>query len=166
MANYYGADQIVGDDLAELIGDDEGDAEYGAGSRMPGGGQRVPPGLRVLQKRKDTLFQQPLPITATSVAAGATAVISMQPQRTIRVERIVVPRSLTDDFVINSVNVGQEPQFVADGSLPEHIFAPDEVGICLKGDTANVGNLITVSVTNTSAGALTFRGAILGTVLN
>lgn len=167
--NYYGDDQIVGDDLAELIGDDyygDDEPEEFSGRRRGGGGKRVHGGLRVMQKRKDTLFKQPLPIPATVVGAGATVVISMQPQRTIRVERLAIPRSLVDDFTINSVNVGQEPQFVAEGSLPADIFAPDAVGIGLKGDTANIGNLITMSVTNTSAGSLTFRGAILGTVIN
>lgn len=169
--NYYGADelselfgddQIVGDD--EIIGDDDEPNEFSGRAR---GGTRVRGGLRVMQKQKNTLYKQPLPLPASaSIAAGASSFVVVQPQRTIRVERLVVPRSIVDDFTVDAVNVGQEPQFVAEGAIPADVFAPDAVGVGLKGDTANVGNTITVRFTNVSAGAAIFRATILGTVLN
>ena len=101
-------------------------------------------------------------VSAAAVAAGASARITTRPQVPFRIDRLVVPSDLAGLFTIDDVKVGKNSQFAAEGSVPARIFQENGVGVCLKGDTAQISMDVTLSVTNISGAASFFRAAIIG----
>jgi hypothetical protein len=98
----------------------------------------------------------------TAIAAGASARITARPQVPFRIDRLVVPSDLAGLFTIDDVKVGKNSQFAAEGSLPARIFQENAVGVCLKGDTAQISMDVTLNVTNISGAAAFFRAGIIG----
>lgn len=153
LDEIFSGDAIVG---TEIVGAD--------GRRhLLGQPQRGP---QVVKTQRRTLYRQILPIPVTSVATMVTATITMKPQRVMRVERLVIDAVVAPDFDIASLNIGQENQYVAAGTVPAGIFVPDAVGILLRGSTASVGTEIVMQVTNNNASTKHFKGAFIGTVLD
>jgi len=101
-------------------------------------------------------------VSAAAVPAGGFARITTRPQVPFRLDRLVVPSDLAGLFTIDDVKVGKNSQFAAEGSVPARIFQENAVGVCLKGDTAQVSMDVTLSVTNISGAAAFFRAAIIG----
>lgn len=123
-------------------------------------------GAATRQRPMTGSFSQPLPIPPTSFTTGQALDIELRPQRLFRVERLVVDSVIAPFFRILDLKVGQNTQFVASGALPSTIFSEVAVGMRLKGDTANLGNTIVISLQNIDANTRVFGGAILGTVIN
>ena len=153
LEEIFSGDEIVG---TEIVGAD-------ARGRLLGRPQRGP---HVLKTRPNTLYRQLLPIPVTNVGIGATATITIKPQRIMRIERLIVDAVVAPDFDIVSLNIGQENQYVAAGLIPAGIFVPDAVGVTLRGSTASVGTEIVMEVKNNNAAAKNFKGCFIGTVLN
>ena len=101
-------------------------------------------------------------VSAAAVAAGASTRITTRPQVPFRIDRLVVPSDLAGLFTIDDVKVGKNSQFAAEGAVPARIFQENGVGVCLKGDTAQISMDVTLSVTNISGAASFFRAAIIG----
>lgn len=106
----------------------------------------------------------PLPIGPVTIAAGATAPISLQPQDSILVQQLVLQSTNAEQFDILSFTVGRDDQFVGDGALNGDLFSSAaQQNVQLKGSTANLGNIITLRVQNLdTVNAQVFRGMILG----
>ena len=162
----YG-EEIVGDeeDMDQLIG-----AVAQAIQRRRGAAPARRPPQRVqmqaprpqIQRIQNTSFRRyPLGLGATSIGAGATAVIQANPQLPFQVNRLVTPST---GLLIDNLQVGTASQFVAAGAVPVEVFRPDAVDVDLKGDTAVPGVAVQITISNPTAGALTFSGAIIGSV--
>lgn len=184
----YG-DEIVGadeDDIADILSglgyDDElgaddwyDDSELGAfnirsmlaklaKARGRGRGRRRRyPGRRAALKpvRATSLRRYPLGLGVTTIAAGASAVISASPQLPFKIERMV---TAVTGFSINNISVGTVSQFVAAGAIPSEVFAADAVGVALRGDTAVPGVQVQITVTNLGGAPADFSGALIGLV--
>lgn len=101
-------------------------------------------------------------VSAAAVGAGLSARITTRPQVPFRIDRLVVPSDLAGLFTIDDVKVGKNSQFAAEGAVPARIFQENGVGVCLKGDTAQISMDVTLNVTNISGAAAFFRAAIIG----
>jgi hypothetical protein len=111
---------------------------------------------------------QKAPIDSVStIGAGATQVVTTRPQRKFRADRFTISPNSTS-WLVNSIQIGVDPQFVtASGSTGGGEFDPLATnGANMKGSTANPGIDISVSVTNTSVGALRFTGSFTGPSLD
>lgn len=115
----------------------------------------------IMPMRNRQLRRYPLGLGATSIGAGATAIISANPQLPFRVSRLVTPSS---GLLIDNVAVGTVSQFVSAGAVPVEVFAPNAVGVALRGDTAVPGVQVQITISNPTGGPLVFSGAIIGTV--
>lgn len=112
------------------------------------------------------LRRQVLPVGQVTLAAGASTILSAIPQRPFRCERLVITTNgAPNDVLVTDVRVGATPQFVASGSVAADMFQATAVGSSLRGDTAQPGITVSVSVTNTSAAPLTINAAIVGEAL-
>lgn len=115
---------------------------------------------------------QMLPLDSiTTIAAAATSVVNGNPQRKFRADRFTVSPSRSAAgaslWLINSVNIGVDPQFVANGTVDGTTFDPLATsGANMLGSTATPGINISVSVTNQTAGALRFLGSMTGPSLD
>ena len=117
----------------------------------------------IVQEREWTKSREYiLPFTFLAVGSGLSATLSSSPQWPFRPYRVVVPSSIAPSVLINSINVGQQPAFAADGAVSAEGFSEVAWGthICL--DSASPGINITVTVTNTSAAPLDIRLMMLG----
>lgn len=106
----------------------------------------------------------PIGVTVTAVATGDTEVIPAAPQNLFRGERLVVPSDIAFDFGIVDVKVGNQSQFVQSVEVPAAMFSEVAIDTHVTFDTAEVGNQISVSAHNKSAGDLDFTAGILGTI--
>jgi hypothetical protein len=122
----------------------------------------------MLRKQTHTrpVKDQILPVGPQAYLASATADVVLIPQRTFRPNRLVFSSLITPFFTMNSLLVGQDPQFVAGGSVPLEVLSQVGVGVGITGTTANLGNTITIGLTNLDAvNPQTVRGAIFGTTV-
>lgn len=120
------------------------------------------PGPQLVQRQPGRIDETPLPVTATSVAAGASADIAMNAQIIFSPRRLIVPDSIASFFTIDAFSVGNVPLFAGNGSIPAEAFRPDSVNPNVRKVTAQPGVPITIRVTNVDAVAHTFRAAVFG----
>jgi len=108
----------------------------------------------------------PMGFGLTPVAAGANVIINAQPQVNYRPSRLVVPDSVAPSFMINDFKIGMRSQLVAPGALPAQSFTQEAVGTAMHLDTVNVGQFVTLDVTNVSTQTVNFAAALFGCTLN
>jgi hypothetical protein len=100
---------------------------------------------------------------STLVKANSSANINAQPQVAFRPERLVIPASIADDFIITDIKVGKNSQLVSTGAIPAAAFASSRSEANrMRMDTAQISMFVTVSVTNTSDMDRHFQGVIFG----
>ena len=109
---------------------------------------------------------QTLPCTSLTVLTTATRDISLQPQRPFRPEKFRASSTHTAPFfVITAYSIGQDNQFVGPGSIPCDLFSEVALYSQISAYTANLGNLITLTVQNIDGNTRDFRSAFFGTSL-
>lgn len=102
--------------------------------------------------------------SASDVASNATVTISTQIQVPFRAKRLVVDPNIAAAFFINNIFVGTDFQGASTVNLPASMFVPESLAP-LQLTTAQVGNTITLSVTNRSLAPLRFLAGMIGDVL-
>jgi hypothetical protein len=102
-------------------------------------------------------------VPSTLVTSGSVADITIQPQEMFRIERIIVPSDIAFSFIFTDIKVGQASQLVAAGQLPCGAFTEVAVDSYVSFATANVGNVVILSVQNIDSSDQTFRAMLLGT---
>lgn len=106
----------------------------------------------------------PLNFGAESVAAGATVPLSARPQKTFKVQRMIVPSSIAPFFTIRRISIGTNNQSVdASGiGLSAEVFTEVSQNSLVEFDTAVVGIDITIEVTNIDTNPHRFAATFLG----
>lgn len=179
-----GNDFEVGDEIDEIVGDDDlddalgDDAILGAvlGADMilggPSGGKAALARAiaakhgRVLTKRAPQGAQeQVLGFERATVVALTEATVRAFPQRKFRTERLTIAASIANFFDVLDLRVGRDSLFVDVGPVPAEMFSQVGVGTALRGYTANLGNTITLQVENIDAGNQAIRAGIRGTAI-
>ena len=181
----YEEDYLVGDEIDDILdalegGDvegygeeivpigyefeDEPDRDQYVGARSRGLRRRpAPRGARgrMVKQRPRQWRRYPLGLGTTSIGVGATAIITLLPQLPFKLERLSSPAA---GLVIDNIQVGTVSQFVAAGGVAVEVFGPTATGIGLRGDTAVPGVSIQITVSNPTAAAVVFSGALVGLV--
>lgn len=99
----------------------------------------------------------------TVVSAGTAATIQLQPQQLFRTERLIIPSDIAPFFRIDDIRVGNRSQLVTTGSLPGSAFSEVAIDAYVEFDSADIGNLISLTVFNTDDEDQTFLAMLLGT---
>lgn len=124
-------------------------------------------GSAVLQQTPRREYKQVLPCTSLAIGAGLTRDIQLNPQRPFRAEKFRASSTHTAPFfVITAYSIGQDNQFVGPGSIPVDLFSEVALYSQIEAYTANLGNLITLSVQNIDTNTRDFRAAFFGTSLS
>ena len=152
------------------VGEDFGDIEEIVGAtaplsyRPPQQMMQRPQGQVQVQRIQRQRFRElVLPLSsAAAIAAGAAATVSTVAQEMFRARRLVVDPTAAASFTIQDVKVGNRSQLIASGTLPATMFMATAVGVGLRGDTARVGQTVSVNVTNTSGGGVIFLAGVIG----
>jgi hypothetical protein len=175
-----GIEEIVGDDLLGdgFVGDgfvgDE-DAVVGAYKHLKAHGKgREADALKALINRRvsaGSIVRDVNPTKSreyvvgfgiTTVTAGSTVPITVQPQVLFRPERLVVPSNIAIDFMLTDLKVGKNTQFTAAGSVPAVVFSESAFGVRLKLDTCQISMQIIIGVQNLSSKDRNFMAAMIG----
>lgn len=155
---FIGEDAIIGQEPMAGMGM----AEQAALARSAGGfiaKEKVP---------SPTAFYQMLPfsfdVPGTEGPGSNTVVVPLNPQRTFRVDNLIITSPEGPFFELSSWNVGQLPMFVADGSVNCAAFseAAAQKGVGLRGFTANQGAQIVLRFTNLDTDTHRLSGMLSG----
>jgi hypothetical protein len=130
--------------------------------------QAVGPQVVNVQPRNVREFAIGFGPTSPAVNPNQTVIVAAQPQIIFRGSRLVVPSvfgtsTVAANFTINDIRVGKDSQFVSAGPLPAIAYLENAVGTAMGLDTCNVGQLITLNVTNVGAAAEVFIATVFGT---
>jgi len=170
MPNYYGDEELIGDEEiisgADYVGDDD-IARLLAMGAAAAPAHRSLPGRRVttVQARQGLWKRHYLPLNLTSgttVAAAGTGTLQNNPQRLFKPSRLVIASDVAGLFSVQNLFVGVKPQLVATGSMPARLFSEQSFDTDFEGDTAQISQAISVQVTNTSLGTSAISGAMRG----
>lgn len=183
MSQYYDDDEVddlldelAGEDDQVVVGYDEivgGDEIVGARPRRRTSVQNMqrarvldPQAVRLVKRAAGPRRKKILAGTTTSVAAADTAIITYESQENFRPEEFFVQGVNIDSFLIESIKVGTEEQLVNTGAVPADVFGPNGLRSNIQLKTMNLGATLAVVVRNTSAGALDFNSAFIGTAVD
>lgn len=169
-------DELSGDDVAiggkEIIGAQE---IIGAAAkklakqilshRMKSARNIDPDAVALVQSPAGPRRRKVLAGTTTSIGPGATAVVEFTAQEDFRPEDFFVQATNIASFLILSIKVGTEEQFVNTGAAPADMFGANALRSQVHFKTMNLGTVTAVTVRNTSAGALDFNSSFIGTAV-
>ena len=174
-----GLDQIVGANLSQIVGQAVSNAlaTMGGQQTSPGAQDFYPQSAPMMPRGSQGMPHEvplgsngprefPMGFGLTPVAAGANTIINAQPQVNFRPSRLVIPDSVAPSFMVNDFKIGMRSQLVAPGALPAQSFTQQAVGTAMSLDTVNVGQFVTLDVTNVSVQAANFAASLFGTTLN
>ncbi len=167
---------ILGDDEAQaLLGELLGYSDYdilGAARRSPAASrlmqQRAAQRGAVVTRRSPSNVRRlglPFDTGSTLIAAAAQATITVQPNVTIRPERLKVAPSCADAFRITSVAIGRRLQFAAGGSIHASLYSALNPNNQVQWDTADKREPIEMVVVNDSGAGARFMAELIGTVV-
>lgn len=112
------------------------------------------------------LRRQVLGFGSQSVGAGATVTFSAQPQRTMRLEKLVATASAAG-LLVTGINIGADPQFVNVGAgVPIEMFSANALDNSLRSVTANLGHVVSIQVQNPTVGAITCSLGAIGEAMD
>ena len=118
----------------------------------------------VADRGEEDLTRKILPIPVTSVPANSTVRLTIQPQELFKAKRLVVDPAVAGDFRISNAKVATRDQFSGPGAVPAAVFGPNAFDVNIDWTTCEVGELITLDITNTdTVDANIFSGCFLGT---
>lgn len=127
---------------------------------------RAAGGVYVREKEPQVEYEQILPCTSLAIAAGATREITLQPQRPFRIKNFRCSSTHTAPFFeVTAFTIGQDNQFIAPGSVPLDVFSEVALYSVVRGQTANPGSLVTLTVVNIDVDERDFRAAFFGNAL-
>jgi hypothetical protein len=166
--HYLGADvEILGADALDLLGNDAANVAslLGAdgveilGQDLLGEDLLGAARKRVVRRQPRVMKELFLPLPSTAILnASPTAIINVQPQLTCQINQLVIPSNVGNLYMVNDVLIGTRSQFAAPGAISGVALSEVQTGQ-LKGDTATLGTIISVSITNVSGVDQTLTGA-------
>lgn len=109
-------------------------------------------------------FLRRMAIPPTTVAAGVTTVIALNPQDAFKVRKFAVDQSIAASFIVDQVSIGNEPQLLSGDPIPAQAFADRAQDVWVDWDRCKTGQQIFITITNTTGSSANFQGALLGDV--
>lgn len=109
--------------------------------------------------------EYPLGFPTTTVKAGASQTIQAQPQVPFRGRRLIIPSDIAGSVLLTDIKVGKNSMFPTSNPVPGRAFTELGVGVDLNLDTAQISQIVALSVTNTSLADITFNAALIGTAV-
>ena len=177
--DIIGAEDIVGAEVA-YGGYDSLDNIFGASRALVVGADPMGPvanaqqvattlasrhSAMVVPRQVTKAREYPLGFPTTTVNGGASATISAQPQVPFRGRRLLIPSDIAGSFLITDLKVGKNSMFPTSNPVPARAFTELGVGVDLNLDTAQISQLVSIGVTNTSGANLSFNACIIGTAV-
>jgi hypothetical protein len=176
-ADFSGDDEMMGfewadigaegDDLESLLAASMGASVPSMSMRNPMArlamAQKIARSRALMASRGPTKSREyPLGFGPITIPPGAVSVVPAQPQVPFRADRLVIPSDIAGGLLVQDVRVGKNSQFAAAGAVPARVFDERGVGVRLRGDTAQVSQIISISAQNVTLANIVFTAAIIG----
>lgn len=153
--DIVGYDDIVGGDYGTLVAGDGGPADTVMARQA-----------RLVRQQGPTRVRQfPLGFPTTTINAGSSATITAQTQVVFRPRRLVIPSDIAGSLLVNDLKVGKNSMFPSADPIPARVFSENAVGVDLQLDTAQVSQLISLALSNTSGANVSFNACVIGDAL-
>lgn len=163
-SQYDDLDYAFGASRALVVGADPGSALANPGQVATALASRH--SAMVVPRQVTKAREYPLGFPTTTVAGGnTTATISASPQVPFRGRRLIIPSDIAGAFLVNDLKVGKNSMFPTSNPVPARAFTELGVGTDLNLDTAQISQLISLSVQNTSGSSQDFNACIIGTAV-
>ncbi len=95
--------------------------------------------------------------SVATIAATVTVAIVLTPQVIFRPERFIVAGGIAPFFLINDIKIGNESMFPSADAVPAEVYIAAATDSQLAFKTCQVGQKITVTVTNIDPAAAVHR---------
>lgn len=103
---------------------------------------------------------------ANNIAAGATATLTVTPQKRHIPQRIVLSANVANTFVINDIRSGVEPILITVGAMSAAVFIQDASQTPpFRSVVMEVGMDFSIQVTNVTGSAARFTATVIGKYL-
>lgn len=102
---------------------------------------------------------------AANIAAGATATLTVTPQKRHIPQKIVLSQTVANNFVVTDIRAGVEPILATVGAISAAVFIQDSYTPPFRAVVMEVGMDFSITVTNTTGGAARFTATVLGKYL-
>lgn len=156
MYDIVGYDDIVGADV--LVGEELSNPAVRAAVEAR-------QARLVREKGPGRVRQFPLGFPTTTIAGGASETITAQTQVIFRPRRLLIPSDIAGSLLVNDLKVGKNSMFPSADPIPARVFSENAVGVDLQLDTAQVSQLISLSIENTSGADVDFNACVIGDAL-
>lgn len=100
-----------------------------------------------------------------TIPAHGSATMEATPQEAIRFQRLVMDQAsgVSGSLTVTEIKVGSIPQDIGSGgAAPFSMFGPTAINTQLRGKTCNIGQKVSVTLANSSAGDIDVSGALTG----
>lgn len=102
---------------------------------------------------------------AVLVGVGATATITVSPQKRNIPQKLFLTAAVATAFLINDIRTGVDPVLATNGAISAAIFIQDSTAAVFRAVICEVGMDFSVTVTNISLAAARFTATVAGTWL-
>lgn len=116
----------------------------------------------LMKSREYTLGFQNAPV---AIAAAATSVLRAQPQVPFKGRRLIIPSDVAGALQINQFIVGKNPVLVSSDPVSARAYTEVGVGVDLNMDTAQIAQIISLSLTNNSGASVSVIPTLIGTAI-
>lgn len=158
-----GPDTIVGGDIAAVVG---AAVEAALANSMSQAREVDPRAVAVAPRQRDERRRLIMGNAPTTIpAAGTPTDVQFQPQQLFRTELMVVPSEIAPDLRFSDIRVGNRSQLVTTGSLPATAFSEVAYNSYVHFDTADIGNIITLTVIAKNGADVSFECVLFGTAV-
>ena len=102
---------------------------------------------------------------AANIAAGATATLTVAPQKRNIPVRISLSANVANNFVVTDIRVGVDPVLATVGAISAAVFIQDSAVPPFRAVVCEVGNNFSVTVTNVTGAAQRFTATVIAKFL-
>ncbi len=100
-----------------------------------------------------------------AIAAAVTTVLRANPQVPFKGRRLIIPSDVAGALTINSFVIGKNPVLVSADPVSARAFTEIGVGVDLNMDTAQIAQVISLSMTNNSGASVSVTPTLIGTAI-
>ena len=100
-----------------------------------------------------------------AIAGGASSQLKATPQVPFKGRRLIIPSDVAGALVILNLIVGKNPVLVSADPVAARAFTELGVGVDLNMDTAQISQVISLSLQNTSGASVSVTPTMIGTAM-
>jgi hypothetical protein len=103
--------------------------------------------------------------TPAIIPGGAPSILIAQPQVPFKGRRLIIPSDVAGALIILNLIIGKNPVLVSADPVAARAYTELGVGVDLNMDTAQISQIISLSLSNTSGASVAVTATLIGTAM-